>query len=302
MSIDQASDVVEAVALTEDNPLAETTVESEYVAETSGPRDPYTLSEDGHFVGHDGFVVPKDFAEFYERFPRWVRGFVRQHQYNLSEGEVGDREHELLLHLMTLPKDSKYRDPGYNGQPNGCVDRIMVFNPSTGYGASEARFRFYINQYCLLNHLRSLQRKQGSNPIMRVNVVSLYSMDSDGEIVDDNYIERMTSETYRSGCHYAQRLEESLHINQFILFVGEHNPELVPVMDAIANTDTYVEVQRRLRISEKLLIRARNRLGVLWQHFAQGTEPARQRRVYRSRRNLGYSRTSPLDNLIASVV
>ena len=36
----------------------------------------YTTSEDGHIIGHDGFVIPKDFAEFYERFPRHVRGFV----------------------------------------------------------------------------------------------------------------------------------------------------------------------------------------------------------------------------------
>ena len=39
-------------------------------------REKYTISEDGHIIGHDGFAVPKDFAEFYERFPRHARGFV----------------------------------------------------------------------------------------------------------------------------------------------------------------------------------------------------------------------------------
>ena len=29
---------------------------------------------DGHYVGHDGFVIPKDFAEFYEEFPDHTSG------------------------------------------------------------------------------------------------------------------------------------------------------------------------------------------------------------------------------------
>ena len=37
--------------------------------------DPFTVV-DGRYIGHDGFVVPKDFAEFYERYPRYVRNWV----------------------------------------------------------------------------------------------------------------------------------------------------------------------------------------------------------------------------------
>ena len=29
---------------------------------------------DGHYVGHDGFVVPKDFQEFYQRYPNTSDG------------------------------------------------------------------------------------------------------------------------------------------------------------------------------------------------------------------------------------
>jgi hypothetical protein len=28
---------------------------------------------DGRYVGHDGFIVPKNFDEFHERFPQYVR-------------------------------------------------------------------------------------------------------------------------------------------------------------------------------------------------------------------------------------
>jgi hypothetical protein len=40
--------------------------------------DPFSV-RDGRFVGHDGFVVPKDFDEFHERFPDYVRNWVRRH-------------------------------------------------------------------------------------------------------------------------------------------------------------------------------------------------------------------------------
>ncbi len=34
--------------------------------------DPFTI-RDGRYVGSDGFVVPRDFEEFYQRFPDYVR-------------------------------------------------------------------------------------------------------------------------------------------------------------------------------------------------------------------------------------
>jgi len=34
--------------------------------------DPFTV-RDGRYVGSDGFVVPRDFDEFYQRFPDYVR-------------------------------------------------------------------------------------------------------------------------------------------------------------------------------------------------------------------------------------
>jgi hypothetical protein len=40
--------------------------------------DPFTIV-DGRYVGHDGFVVPKNFDEFHERFPQYVRHWVNRH-------------------------------------------------------------------------------------------------------------------------------------------------------------------------------------------------------------------------------
>jgi hypothetical protein len=42
---------------------------------------------DGHYVGHDGFVVPNDFAEFYERFPDHIRRWVQRHVKKSASNE-----------------------------------------------------------------------------------------------------------------------------------------------------------------------------------------------------------------------
>jgi hypothetical protein len=34
---------------------------------------------DGRYVGYDGFVVPKDFDEFHQRFPHHIRNWVKRH-------------------------------------------------------------------------------------------------------------------------------------------------------------------------------------------------------------------------------
>ena len=34
---------------------------------------------DGRYVGHDGFVVPQNFDEFHERFPEYIRNWVKRH-------------------------------------------------------------------------------------------------------------------------------------------------------------------------------------------------------------------------------
>jgi len=45
--------------------------------------DPFTLI-DGRYVGHDGFVVPKDFDEFHQRFPHHIPNWVKRHTDRLA--------------------------------------------------------------------------------------------------------------------------------------------------------------------------------------------------------------------------
>ena len=256
--------------------------------------DPYTISEDGHIVGHDGFVVPANFTEFYERFPNYLRSVVRTSPIYGSEADRQDWEGELAMHLMTLPIDSKMREPGYNGRPNGCTDRIQAFNPDLSHGASFPRF-FYWLKTCLRNHLFSLARKSTVDPLM-LRSIGRHEMGDTSEFPVD------TSEK-EFGYHQAvEFLQESrdvmphLHrrilLEQFSAYVVKFNPELIAVMTTLAHASSYTEAQKTLCMTEKTLLRARARLRKLYECFTSKDDelPPMQRRSYRQRMNMGRSR------------
>jgi len=111
--------------------------------------DPITVV-DGRYVGHDGFVAPRDFAEFYERFPQHVRNWVARHvDRSTPKQDVEDWTQDLLIHLHCLPPNSKHRE-------SGKQDVVQTFDPIKQYGASRARFpngpasalRKYVLQFC----------------------------------------------------------------------------------------------------------------------------------------------------------
>jgi len=241
-------------------------------------RDPYSISEDGHFVGHDGFIVPNSVEEFIERYPRCIHDRVRLRWPHVSVVEREDYESELLIFLMILPEESKFRTPGYNGFPHGCKDRIQTFSPDRSYGAAEPRFFHYL-KIILTNYFNSLWKRTLSNPLQRYDTLSLFSADADGTIIDDAYIANLTREGRASGMTCDLVLEGRILVDEFVCYVKQHNPELIEVMDAIQMTDTFIEAQRAVGLTERFFLRARNRLAVLYSCFEKGEDPPRQRRV-----------------------
>jgi hypothetical protein len=85
---------------------------SSFSVEKRSKCDPFTI-RDGHYVGHDGFVVSKDFAEFYKRFPDYVHRWVIKHTgTSASQEDIEDWTQDLIIHLSRLPQTSKYRWTG----------------------------------------------------------------------------------------------------------------------------------------------------------------------------------------------
>jgi hypothetical protein len=139
--------------------------------------DPFEV-KDGRYIGHDGFVVPKDFNEFYQRFPNYVQKWVSKHAgKSATKEDIEDWTQELLIHLFHLPEKSKFREAGSD-------DIIQTFDPSKHFGANEARFRNYVN-LCLTNKFRTMHSKRMKDALCRPNKLSVDGLpESDCSVTD----------------------------------------------------------------------------------------------------------------------
>ena len=235
--------------------------------------DPFTVI-DGHYVGHDGFVVPKNFDEFYERFPQYVRQWVRKHADRFAQPEdLEDWTQDLLIHLNSLPPTSKHWAAGKK-------DVVQTFDPRKHHGANSARFFNYIN-LCLANKFRSMHSARMNNPISRAGNVSLggHLDESDSGQVDDEFC-HTHSEHLRRRCQQEERQRDAIHtLTEFVEFLRREDSNLFPAICAIAATSTPGAAAELLGITKADLRHLHNRLRKLGQFFLAGG--ARQRRSTR---------------------
>jgi hypothetical protein len=223
--------------------------------------DPFTVI-DGHYVGHDGFVVPKNFDEFSERFPQYVRQWVRKHADRFAQPEdLEDWTQDLLIHLNSLPPTSKHWAAGKK-------DVVQTFDPCKHHGANSARFFNYIN-LCLGNRFRTMRSARMKNPICRVGNVSLggHFDESDSGQVDDEFC-HAHSEHLRRRCQQEERQRDASHaLTKFVEFLRREDAGVLPVMGAIAATTTPAAAAELLGIAKPEFRGLHSRLRELGQFF-----------------------------------
>ena len=247
--------------------------------------DSFTVNEMGQYVGDDGFIVPRNFEEFCLWKPDYVESWVKRRlNKNWVDADVEDWTSDLNLHLAYLPAKSKYRLPGANGKPEGCKDVIMTFDPIRQYGASERRFRHYVNN-CLANRFNTIQTNRIKNPVCRVGGMSLTSSiePEDMDMVDDEYVHSHSTHLSRKARILLRQTEQRLFLDEFFTFVTQEDSSMVPVMNAIQDTGTFGEAQTDLGMSDQEFSRARNRLKQLAVCFEQDQFVPKQRKPYKKR-------------------
>ncbi|MGD1108424.1 MAG: hypothetical protein ABR865_15385 [Terracidiphilus sp.] len=190
------------------------------------------IVRDGHFVGHDGFIVPNSFSEFYQRFPNyvadWVRGRVRD---CVSATEAEDWTQELLLHLAALPSTSKFRR-------DGKQDVIQTFSPDRMHGANEARFRSFINQ-CLGNKFNTLHAKWRKRPLSNPRNLPL---DVGVEIgVSDEFCYANSAYLQEAGRRSREREEQRFRLGEFVRLGEPSIPGLRRFVLAFKETGSWKE-------------------------------------------------------------
>jgi hypothetical protein len=239
--------------------------------------DPFTI-KDGRSVGSDGFVVPKDFAEFHERFPDYVHKWVSKHAAtSASQEDIDDWTQDLLIHLRYLPTASKHREAGKE-------DVVQTFDSHKHYGASSARFFNYIN-LCLANKFRSMHSRRIKNPLCRPGNLSLTvdCEDMGRNQVDDEFCHGH-SEHLRRRCQRQERLWDARHaIAEFSEFVKREDSSMLPAMEAIAAVGTSGAAAELLGKTKADFCRMRSRLRQLGTCFQTGGRVPGRRRPYKRR-------------------
>ncbi len=239
--------------------------------------DPFTI-KDGRYVGSDGFVVPKDFEEFYQRYPDYVRKWVSKHpDRSAPKEDVEDWTQDLLIHLQHLPPTSKHREVGRK-------DIVQTFDPVKHYGANQARFQNYVN-LCLANKLKSFHSKRMKDAMFRPGNVSLSGqMESeDLRSVDDEYCHSHSEYLRRTANGSQKQTSDRTFLQEFLNFVRREDPKVLPLIEALPATGTWGDALDWLGITESEFARMRIRLSQLSRCFLSGMPVPRQRKLYKQR-------------------
>ena len=239
--------------------------------------EPFTI-KDGRYVGSDGFVVPKDFEEFYQRFPDYVHKWVSKQAGTLAPKEdVEDWTQDLLIHLYRLPQASKYRDAGKE-------DTVETFDPLKQHGANEARFRNYIS-LCLTNKFRTMYSKRMKDALCQPGNLSLDGQ-ADGEdprSVDDEYCHLHSTYLRTVAKSSGKQGLDKAFLQEFVDFVQREDPKVLPIIEALSATGTRADTADLLGIMESEFGRTRDRISQLAECFLSGEPVPKQRKPYKKR-------------------
>ena len=196
------------------------------------PHDDVYAVRDGHFVGHDGFIVPSSFGEFYQRFPAYVSDWVRRPVRDCASAtEAEDWTQEPLLHFAALPSTSKHRSAGKE-------DVIQTFAPERMHGANEARFRSFINQ-CLSNKFNTLYVKWRKRPLSNPGNLPFEADAEHG--ASDEFCHSNSEYLRQAECRSREREEQRFRLEEFARFGEASIPGLLRFVGAFGETGNWKE-------------------------------------------------------------
>jgi len=249
-----------------------------WVQEKQHKVDPFTIRE-GRYVGYDGFVVPKDFDEFHQRFPRHISNWVTRHadRFTLKE-DLEDWTQDLLIHMKYLPITSKHREAGK-------VDIVQTFDPVKHHGANQPRFLNYIN-LCLANKFRTIDSKRRKDAMCHASTLSLTGhadAENRGE-ADEQYCHEHSEYLRRAAAISEKRARDGTFVRELVDFVKREDPSVLPAIESILATGTPGDAAEFLGITDARFSRLRTRIRQLGRCFMTGDDHIpKQRKPYKKR-------------------
>jgi len=247
--------------------------------------DPFTI-RDGRYIGHDGFVVPKNFDEFHERFPQYVRNWIRRHaDASAQKEELEDWTQDLLIQLQHLPPTSKFRESGKR-------DVVQTFDPTKHHGANLPRFQNYIN-LCLANKFRKIHTERKKDALSNPRNLSLDSQreGDDPSVVSDEHCHSHSEHLRRAANASEKETRNKAFVHDFRNFVRREDARLLLAIDAILATDTLGDAASLLGVTEWRFAGMCTRLRELGNCFLTGEPAPRKRRTSTKRKRLNLAAT-----------
>lgn len=219
--------------------------------------EPFT-GQDGHFVGCDGFKVPRSLAEFVERYPRHIpRWVAKKLGRRATLANVDDISSEMYVHLCHVPKGRTRRNPdgtiswrAGKFYQAGFHDVIETFNPWRQHGANAARFFAFVN-LCLKNKYLLILKQANQDALNHVHDLDLGTalaipLDPDTVTPDSaliRYIQIRTAEDP------SPVWDQQVYVDQYLRFVEQQDAKMACLAEAVCVADSFSEACRGLSLN-----------------------------------------------------
>lgn len=196
-------------------------------------------TEDGHLIGKDGWIMPKNAHEFYERYRDKVRLIAKKSLMFSRLGDWHEIEQRTWLALFRRPGESSFYPQ--------ATDYIHYLN-FTFARSEESR----INVSALLAYIKTIVRTsaitdkqcKGSGALEQRGIVSLsdYENDKDADGSDTSFEDWIHDQVTTFHAPMFNDPDRVLYLQEFIAYVEEHAPHLMKCLLSIEETALHKRV------------------------------------------------------------
>lgn len=236
----------------------------------------WSVDETGHYVGNDGFVCPKTFAEYIERFPNGVASHVSFYSklpYHMHEELVANL-HLFMVHRKIVEK----------------------FDPAKRNGCSIRLFLDWI-RFCLKRKSQTITNKWKTDALAhKMDMAINYKFGTPNWL---GFVAKVQDEATRDKAEQQQEIisggvNARQWLTKFRVFIADQRAQYLPVFDLRCKDLTYAEIAKELGVSSTTADNHMVNVRGLAKHFVSGTTPAKRvRRVTKPYKRRNVSEENP---------
>jgi hypothetical protein len=223
----------------------------------------------------DDFVVPMNFEEFNNRYPKYIKTWLIRHR--CPNELLEDFTHDMVEYILTVSK---------NGQAKGIKDRIMSFSGDRIGGKSAGKFFFYINLLLTRKYMICI-RKRTREPITQRNtlMISFDAPESAESYVpgtvtlEDLFTKHNCS--HLVDLNFADSMDTTHFVKGFVKFLKKNEPDTLKTATLFMQNNSMSEICEVAGLKMEELNRLKSRLRILASVYSKGLQKIpNKRKIY----------------------